>query len=160
MPRAFLILAALCACVASATLGAQGPLRLEFKEGRVWLDAKDMTVAAILREWSSLGGVTVVNGERVVEGPVSLRLDGVGEREAIEILLRHVPGYILIPRREGSSGPSAFDRILVLPTTTPLTQSAQRESPVTSAPDIPADLPEALADLMRSSPEPAVAVER
>ena len=80
------------------------------------LSAQNAPVRAILAEWARLGGATIVNGDRVVGPPVTLELTGVPERQALDIVLRSVAGYMLAPRRAGSIGASMFDRILILPT--------------------------------------------
>jgi hypothetical protein len=98
---------------------AQQSVRLEFNDGLVTLSARDAPLRAILAEWARLGGATVVNGDRVAGQPVTLELTGVPERQALDVLLRGVSGYMIAPRRAGSSGVSMFDRILILPTSTP-----------------------------------------
>ena len=98
---------------------AQQSVRLEFNDGRVTLSARDAPLRAILAEWARLGGATVVNGDRVVGQPVTLELTAVPERQALDVLLRGVPGYMIAPRQAGSNGVSMFDRILILPTSTP-----------------------------------------
>jgi len=103
------------ACAAQA----QQSVSLEFNEGKVTLSARDAPLRAILSEWARLGGATVVNGDRVVGQPVTLELTAVPERQALDVLLRGVSGYMIAPRRAGSSGVSVFDRILILPTSTP-----------------------------------------
>jgi hypothetical protein len=95
--------------------GAQQPLRLSIQDGHVTLHAQNVTVRSILAEWSRIGGTTIVNGERIPGGPVTLELNGVPEREAIDILLRSAAGYVLGARASAAGGASAFDRILVLP---------------------------------------------
>ena len=115
--RAVTVTAILLASVWSAE--ARQAVRLEFSEGRVNLAAKDAPVRAILAEWARLGGVTVVNGEGVGGPPVTLELASVPERQALDILLRGVSGYMIAPRRAGSTGVSMFDRILSLPTSVP-----------------------------------------
>jgi hypothetical protein len=47
---------------------------------------------------------------------VTLELIGIPERQALDIVLRSVAGYIVAPRPAGSTGASAFDRIMILPT--------------------------------------------
>ena len=98
---------------------AQQSVRLEFNDGKVTLSARDAPLRAILGEWARLGGATVVNGDRVVGQPVTLELTAVPERQALDVLLRGVSGYMIAPRRAGSSGASMFDRILILPTSSP-----------------------------------------
>ena len=95
---------------------AQQPVTLQFQGGLVTLRAQNAPVRAILAEWARLGGATIVNGDRVAGPPVTLELTGVPERQALDIVLRNVAGYMLAPRRAGGSGPSAFDRVMILPT--------------------------------------------
>jgi hypothetical protein len=95
---------------------AQQTVKLQFNAGQVTLSAQNAPVRAILAEWAKLGGATIVNGERVAGPPVTLELAGVPERQALDIVLRSVAGYIVAPRPAGSTGASAFDRIMILPT--------------------------------------------
>jgi hypothetical protein len=112
---------------------AQQSVRLEFSDGKVTLSAREAPLRAILAEWARLGGATVVNGDRVVGQPVTLELVSVPERQAIDVLLRGVSGYMIAPRPVGSSGASMFDRILILPTSvaprTPPPAAAARPGP-------------------------------
>ena len=95
---------------------AQQQVALQFHGGLITLRAQNAPVRTILAEWARLGGATIVNGDRVAGPPVTLELTGVPERQALDIVLRNVAGYMLAPRRAGASGPSAFDRVMILPT--------------------------------------------
>ena len=95
---------------------AQQPVKVQFSAGRVTLVARNAPIRTILAEWARLGGATVVNGERVAGAPVTLELTDVPERQALDVILRGVAGYMLAPRRAGSVGASTFDRIMILPT--------------------------------------------
>jgi len=97
---------------------AQQSVRLEFNDGKVTLSARNAPLRAILAEWARLGGATIINGDRVAGPPVTLELAGVPERQALDVVLRGVSGYLIAPRPVGSSGASMFDRILILPTST------------------------------------------
>jgi hypothetical protein len=108
--------AVLLLAVWAAPAAAQQSIKLEFKDGRVSLNAQNAQLRAILGEWARLGGATIVNGDRVTGAPVTLELTAVPERQALDTLLRSVAAYMLAPRRAGSVGPSTFDRILILPT--------------------------------------------
>ena len=96
-----------------------GELKLEFRDGRVTLLARDVSVQQILTEWSKLGGTQIVNLERVSVAPVTLQLEALSEQKALEIVLRSVAGYVAAPRRPEHPGPSAYDRILVLAVSNP-----------------------------------------
>jgi hypothetical protein len=73
-------------------------------------------VRTILSEWARLGGTKVVGGEKITGAPLTLQLENVPEAQALEILLRNVAGYMAAPRQASSTGASAYDRILVMPT--------------------------------------------
>ena len=94
----------------------QQPVNLQFSDGLVSLRAQNAPVRAILAEWARLGGTTIVNGDRVAGAPVTLELTNVPEGQALDIVLRSVAGYMLGPRRSGAAGASAYDRIMILPT--------------------------------------------
>src|SRR5688572_10510181 len=108
-------LAALLTALAVPT-HAQQTVKLQFNGGQVTLSAQNAPVRLILAEWAKLGGATIVNGDRVAGPPVTLELAGVPERQALDIVLRSVAGYIVAPRPAGSTGASTFDRIVILPT--------------------------------------------
>jgi hypothetical protein len=114
--------------------GVEQPVQLQFQEGLVTLRAQNAPARAILAEWARLGGATIVNGERVTGPPLTLELTGVPERQALDVVLRTAAGYMLAPRRAGATGASAFDRIMILPTsvaprTPPPTPAAVRPTP-------------------------------
>ena len=74
---------------------------LTLRDGRVTLITQNATPAAILAEWARLGQVKVVDGERVPGAPLTLRLENVPEREALDIVLRSAAGYIAAPQIPG-----------------------------------------------------------
>jgi hypothetical protein len=111
--RGSLVLALLLCAVPA---DAQQSVTLEFSDGLVTLRTQNAPVRTILAEWARLGGATIVNGDRVAGPPVTLELTAVPERQALDIVLRNVAGYMLGPRRAEATGVSAFDRILILPT--------------------------------------------
>jgi hypothetical protein len=93
---------------ATLVLGSAAPasaqsVSLEFNNGRVTLNAQNAPLRSILTEWSRLGGTQIVNGERVAGAPVTIELTDVPEREAIDVLLRSVAGYILTSRQQPGS---------------------------------------------------------
>jgi len=121
--------AAILTCLAG-TASAQQGVKLQFDAGQVTLSAQNAPVRAILQEWARLGGATIVNGDRVIGPPVTLELTAVPERQALDIVLRSVAGYIVAPRPAGSQGASAFDRIMILPT------SSAPRAPVPAGPAV------------------------
>lgn len=105
------------AALLTATSASAQSLRLAIKDGLVNLDANGATVRQILDEWARVGGTRVVNGDKVTGGPVTLKLENMPERQALEIILRNVAGYMTAPRAAAAApGASMYDRILVLPT--------------------------------------------
>lgn len=115
--RARVLVAAAFVLIA-ASAGAQQSVALQFGDGRVTLRARNAPVGTILAEWARLGSATIVNGDRITGPPVTLELVDVPERQALDVVLRSVAGYMLGPRRTGSVGASSFDRIMILPTST------------------------------------------
>ena len=100
----------------AASAAAQAPLRLQISDGRVTLHAENVPVRTILAEWARVGGTTILNGDRVAGAPLTLELEGVPERRALDIVLRSVSGYVVAARQPGKSGASIYDRIMILPT--------------------------------------------
>jgi hypothetical protein len=114
----FRILAITVGLIGCAALvrAEQPPLSLRIANGRVSMHAQNVPVRTILAEWARLGGAKIVNGDRVVGAPVTLDLENVPERQALDIVLRGVSGYMLAAREAGAPGASMFDRIMILPT--------------------------------------------
>jgi hypothetical protein len=108
-----MLAAAVLCCAALAH--AQAPLRLQISGGRVTLHAQNVPVRTILAEWARLGGTRIINGDRVAGAPLTLELEGVPERQALDIILRGVSGYALAARTD-TAGASMYDRIMILPT--------------------------------------------
>src|SRR5262245_34141766 len=112
--RLIFVLAIAVALAASRADAQQ--LTLAIKNGRVSLDAHDVPVRQILTEWARIGGVKIINAEKIAGPAVTLTLPDVPERQALDVILRGVSGYIVAARPVGTAGASAFDRILILPT--------------------------------------------
>jgi type II secretory pathway component HofQ len=111
----------LCAILMSACAGsaAAQTVKIEFSDGRVSLSAQNAPVRAVLAEWARRGGTQIVNGDNVSGPLLTLELTGMPERQALEILLRSVPGYILSARPSpGVGGASSFDRVMIMATAT------------------------------------------
>jgi hypothetical protein len=94
-------------------------VRLTFKDGLVWLSAKDATAAQILAEWSRVGATRIVNAERISGPPLKLELNGVIEMDALEVLLRTSGGFVAAARVPGASREgvplSGIEQITLLP---------------------------------------------
>lgn len=128
--------------VTAASASAQ-QMTLQIQNGQVTLDAQNVSVRQILAEWARVGGARIVNAEKVGGGPVTLQLTAMPERQAIDTILRGVGGYMLAPRPAGSAGVSAFDRILILPTSSaPRASSAPVSAGFPGQRPIPQQMPE------------------
>jgi hypothetical protein len=150
------IVVAVCLLASAWTASAQN-LTLEFRDGRVSIDATAVPVRTILSEWARLGGTKVVGGERVAGSPLTIHLENMPEAQALEIVLRNVAGYMAAPRRADSVGASAYDRILVMPTSSAPsapTAAAARGTGATPGARAGRPFPPAQAPEPEPSPEP------
>lgn len=105
--------------IACAAAPAAADVQLSIENGQVSLRATNATAREILAEWTRVGRTQIVNGERVPGGPMTIQLTGVPEDQALKIILRSAAGYVTAPRRAAIQEGSRYDRILVMPTTTP-----------------------------------------
>ena len=94
-----------------------GGLTLSIQDGLVTLDAQDVTVRQILTEWARIGKTQIINVERIPGGPLTLKLERVPEKQALDIILRSIPGYMAVPRTAIVADASIYDRILIMATT-------------------------------------------
>ena len=109
---------ALLLLVWSASPSWAAGLKLTMQDGLVSLDAQDVTVRQILTEWARIGKTRIVNVERITGGPVTLKFDDTPEKQALDIVLRTIPGYVALPRATPVADASLYDRILIMATTT------------------------------------------
>ena len=106
-------------------------LKLLLRDGRVSLEAQNVPVRQILGEWARVGGVTIVNADKVTGPPVTLHLVDTPESQALEVILRSVAGYMLAPRQPERHGVSVYDRILIL-----AVSAAPKNQPVVPPPPV------------------------
>lgn len=111
--RRTLLTIALSLVVAGSAQAQQ--LKIAFNQGHVSLDATSVPVRTILTEWGKQGGTMVTGADRIAGAPITLKLVDVPESKALEIILRSAAGYMAAPRVAGV-GPSMYDRILVMAT--------------------------------------------
>lgn len=104
------------ALMGNATPAAAGDINLTIANGRVTLIAQDVTVRQILAEWARVGETQILNGDKMMGGPVTLELRDVPEGKALDILLRSAAGYVVAPRLTGHAGGSEYGRIVILAT--------------------------------------------
>jgi hypothetical protein len=112
---------ALLASVASAqTVGVPTPgVSLVIRDGLVTLKAEQASLRQILAEWERLGQVRFVGADKLTGGPVTLSLTDIPEKQALEIVMRGVPGYMAIDRSQTATpsmaaSTSRFDRVVVM----------------------------------------------
>ncbi len=92
-------------------------IHLSIHDGLVSIDAEDVTIRQILDEWARVGKTRIVNAERLSGGPISIKFDEVPEKQALDIILRTIPGYMAAPREAVVANASVYGTILVMPTT-------------------------------------------
>ena len=109
---------ALFLVTSSATHSWAASLTLSVRDGLVSLDAQDVTLRQILTEWERVGRTRIINVERVAGGPITLKLNAVPEKQALDIILRTIPGYMAVPRATQIADASLYDSILIMATTT------------------------------------------
>jgi hypothetical protein len=100
-----------------ASPGWAAGLTLTIRDGRVSLDAQDVSLRQILTEWARVGKTRIVNLERVSSAPMTLKFDNLPEDQALDIILRTLPGYWAAPRPVPVTDASAYDRIALMTTT-------------------------------------------
>jgi hypothetical protein len=121
------ILAVALLMLFSLPSAAQQSVKVSFQDnGRVTVEATQATVRAILTEWAKQGGTKVVGVERVTGAPVTIKLVNVPEAQALESILRSVAGYMAAPRHAAATGPSVYDRIMIMATTSAPPPAATR----------------------------------
>jgi len=114
-------------CLGTA-IPSHADVLLQIDNGQVSLKATNATVRDILAEWARIGQTKIVNGDRIAGGPISLELNGVTEEQALQVILRSVAGYVVAPRPAEIANASRYDRILVMPTSSP-TSAPTRSAP-------------------------------
>lgn len=123
--------AVLAAVLALAAVPARAELRVSMHDGRVSIVASDVTVRQILAEWARVGQTKIVNGDGLAGGPITLQMTDVPEEQALDILLRSASGYLAAPRAVPVSNASHFDRVIIVPTSSP------SRAPISAPPPVP-----------------------
>jgi hypothetical protein len=130
MLKSMLPAVAMLACLASsaaAQVSTPG-VSLVIRDGKVTLKAEQASIRQILAEWERQGQVKITGTEKLAGAPLTLSLVDVPEKQALEIVMRGVPGYVAVDRVaqvDGPAGSSRFDRVLVM---------ARAATPVTAPP--------------------------
>jgi hypothetical protein len=126
---------------AAAAPADAGELKLTIANGRATLIAQDVPVRQILAEWSRLGGTKIINGDKLMGPPVTLHIIDKPEREVLETLLRSASGYVASPRTIGSVGVSAFEAVMIMPTSRPPAVTASGPPAFNQRPGFPQPQP-------------------
>lgn len=129
---------ALCALFILAAANAHAQrVSIDLRGDNVTLIATNATLDDILAEWSRSGGLKVatLKGGAIGGAPVTIVLRDITERQALEMLLRNLSGYVLSARRDRSTGTSAFEQLLILPTSAPSNNGSPFVAPALAAPD-------------------------
>ena len=148
--RVAILVAAVCM---PASVSA-GELVLSFKDGRVTLKATDASLRQILNEWARLGQTRMTGLEKLTGSPLTLELVDVPEKQALEILLRSVAGYIAAPRAVmASASVSGFDRLALLPTSFASAAPMGAARPAAFMPPPPTPFPDP-TQLANEEPDP------
>ena len=110
---AFLVAAVLAATDAAAQ---SAPVSIQFQNGNVTVRTTARTpLRTVLQEWARVGRARIVSAENVTGTLKQIELVNVPEQQALSVLLREMSGYVVGEREVLSSGPSRFDRIMLLP---------------------------------------------
>jgi hypothetical protein len=114
MNRTAFIIASVVAASWAGTASAQ-QVSLTLKDGRVTLITQNASVRQVLAEWERQGRVRIVGADRLpATQPLTISLVDVSEKQALEIVLRGVPGYMAVDRQEPIAGASRYDRLMLL----------------------------------------------
>ena len=112
--RSHIVIACVVVLLGCAASSSAQTVSLQFDNGLVTLNAQNAPIRTILAEWARLGGTRFLNADRIGGAPVTVELTSIPERQALEILLRAVAGYV-VTQREGG-GVSRLGGVAILPT--------------------------------------------
>jgi hypothetical protein len=142
--------------MASPAPASAGELKLTLTNGRATVIAQNVPLSQILAEWARVGKTTIVNGDKLVGPPITLMLENVPEREALDVLLRSASGYIVAARQDLLADGSAFDRILIMPTSRAPAATAVNNSAPPRFPSRPTPQPMVEPDVDEVDEDPPV----
>ena len=119
MKRVTAVLSGVLLAILVAVPAMAGQVSLKLHDGRVTLDAREVSVRQILAEWQKVGGTEFVNADEVAGPAVTLQLTNMPEQEALAIVLQSVAGYMAAPRTTYRPNASVYGRVLILAKSTP-----------------------------------------
>ena len=142
---------------------AADPVTLRFDGGFVTLSARNAPLRQVLAEWARLGQTRVVNVEKLQGGMVTLELVHVPEKQALEVLLQSASGYLAAPRIQVAANISAYDRIVVMPTSSaapPPAAGGYRVPPPQMPQQMPPQMPQGQPAFNGGMPPPGQAEDQ
>ena len=159
----------------SGQVPAPAPTKIDITfegNGVVSLSATNASVRDILNEWRRKGGTQFDGVDRLMGPAVTLQFDHRSETEVMTSLLRNASGFVIGPRSGQSTGPSSFEVVYVLASSTatssgfspapsyvPPPQPTTQGSPDTEIPPVgpgrAGSAPPAQTDAPPPSPRPA-----
>jgi hypothetical protein len=152
------LLAAPKASVAQSVPAGSGSrnVQITMVGGRVSIIANQAPLADIMKEWARVGGTTIVNAEKISGVPLTFELTDKTEREALDILMRPVSGYMGVMRSIPDDGValavppgiSQYARIIILPKAA----AAQPTAAASGRQSVPAMLPTPATTFAASEP--------
>lgn len=146
-----LIVAALLTLSVASQARAQA-LQLDVHDGLVWLNADHVSLGEIVRQWARTRDLRVVRPELLEGVVITLRLSGVPESEAVQILLRGVTGYVAVMDDTTAVPFPILKRLVLVSPTAPRELASPVVEPARDEDDATAsDLPEPLRALARAA---------
>jgi hypothetical protein len=129
----------LASVLAASSAPAQtSPVSIQFQNGNVTVRTTARTpLRTVLQEWARVGNAKIVNAENVTVQLDQIELVNVPEQQALSVLLRDIAGYAVGTRAPTSTGPSRFDRIMLLPRSTPSTTAPRPTAVLSTTPPPP-----------------------
>jgi hypothetical protein len=129
----------LASVLAASSASAQtSPVSIQFQNGNVTVRTTARTpLRTVLQEWARVGKARIVNADGVNVTLDQIELVNVPERQALATLLRDISGYAVGMREVASTGPSQFDRIMLLPRSVGTNSGPRPTSVASTAPPPP-----------------------
>jgi hypothetical protein len=128
--------AATCGWLALSSSAIAADVTIEFRHGRVTIDAHDAAVGDILAAWKRVGQTTIIGADRIVGPLITLQILDAPESDALDIVLRQCSGYVTATRQADSPRASIFERILIVATSSAAAAPARTSAPGPPSPAV------------------------
>lgn len=107
------------ALITAAAAPVRASVRVTLHDGgRIAISATDASVAEILAEWARATNLRIVNADKLPRERLTIELQDVTEREALDVVLRSMGGYIARRRIDAEW----IDSVMVVPQSAPIAQ--------------------------------------